>query len=142
MSRSRSSGPAAIPPAAAGVEVGVVGGLDLGRPLEQQVGGGEQRGVLRRRSSAVREQPARRLGPSPELLDGRHAAQAYPLTARSSRGVSARARRASLRRRYRQRRMRSRQDDEVVAVDDFVGQAFGEVGGAPAGDRCAAAPAL
>jgi hypothetical protein len=44
--RNRSSGPGSMPPAAAAPGVGGVG-KDLGRPLDEQVGRGEQGGVLR-----------------------------------------------------------------------------------------------
>ena len=57
-----------MPPRGRGFEVGVVRGLDLGRPLEQQVGRGEQGGVLGR-GRGRGEEAAGGLGPPPELLD-------------------------------------------------------------------------
>ena len=45
-----------------GLDVEPVGGEELGGPVDQEVGGGEQRGVLRRRSTPPR---GRRMRPSP-----------------------------------------------------------------------------
>ena len=75
-----------MPPGLGRFEVGVVGRLDLGRPLEQQVGGGEQgarswptvEAVASSRLAALARSPS-----STTLVMG----PGYLLTARSSRGV-------------------------------------------------------
>ena len=69
------------------------------------------------------------LRPPAQLLDASSSRPAYPLTARSSQGVSPAPAHAS-----------RRQHDEVVAVDDFVREAVGEVGGAAARDASSERP--
>ena len=54
-----------------GFDISQVRGLDLGRPLQEEVGPGEQGAVLGGRRRA-RQQPARRLGPPAQLRHARH----------------------------------------------------------------------
>ena len=78
-----------------GFEVGFVRGLDLGRPLEQQVGGGGEDRVLGRAAGSC-QGSARHFRSTAELVDGgsaAHSAPGYLLTDRSSPAVSSRRRR-------------------------------------------------
>ena len=112
----------------------VVRRLDLGRPLEQQVGRGQQRRVLDRRRRR-REDPARRLARRrPELLDrrGRSVRQRLSLdrpvkSARCPPVVSASPRRDRAQRRRADGYGRTTRSS---AVDDLVRKSVGEIGGA------------